>query len=185
MLLDHILWFSFTWRGSRLYWPRLQLHAAKVQFVWELGDWVQKCICDWNFTARASVPKKVKLQLEENPLRITGMILYYCLRVLFSDLSWSGSDIKNLASLSNCNETFHSLSQIRRNIKAHLVPSPLPRAETSHWTSLHTAPSNKALNISRDEAFWTSPHNPFQCLTTLWVKNFFLLSLWSHLPVTT
>ena len=41
---------------------------------------------------------------------------------------------------------------------------------------LPRAPSSLALNASRDGASTTSLGNLFQCITTLWVKNFLLIS---------
>ena len=41
---------------------------------------------------------------------------------------------------------------------------------------LPTATSSLALNASRDGASTASLGNMFQCLTTLWVKNFLLIS---------
>jgi len=46
----------------------------------------------------------------------------------------------------------------------------------NHQTRLPRAPSSLALNASRDGASPTSLGNPFQCVTTLWVKNFFQIS---------
>ena len=48
-------------------------------------------------------------------------------------------------------------------------------------TRLLRAPSNLAWNVSRDGASTTSLGNLCQCLTTLTVKNFFLISS-LHLP---
>ena len=48
--------------------------------------------------------------------------------------------------------------------------------DTFHQTRLLKAPSNLALNTSREGASTTSLGNLFHCLTTLIVKNFFLLS---------
>ena len=47
---------------------------------------------------------------------------------------------------------------------------------TSHQTRLPRATSSPALNVSRDGASTTYLGNLFQCVTTLWVKNFFLIS---------
>ena len=46
----------------------------------------------------------------------------------------------------------------------------------SHQTRLPRATSSLALNASRDGASTTSLGNLFQRVTTLWVKNFFLIS---------
>ena len=46
----------------------------------------------------------------------------------------------------------------------------------NHETGLPRATSSLALNASRDGASTTSLGNPFQCVTTLWVKNFSLTS---------
>ena len=48
--------------------------------------------------------------------------------------------------------------------------------DTSHQTRLLTAPSSLALNTSWEETSTTLLGNLFQCLTTLTVKNFFLIS---------
>jgi len=48
--------------------------------------------------------------------------------------------------------------------------------DTFHQTRLLRAPSNPALNTSREGAATTSQGNLFQCLTTLLVKNFFLIA---------
>ena len=44
------------------------------------------------------------------------------------------------------------------------------------WIWLLGAPSNLTLNVSKDGASISSLGNPFQCFTTLIVKNFFLIS---------
>jgi len=46
----------------------------------------------------------------------------------------------------------------------------------NHQTRLPSAPSSLALNASRDGASTASLGNLFQCVTTLWVKNFLLIS---------
>ena len=46
----------------------------------------------------------------------------------------------------------------------------------SHQTRLPRATSSLALNVSRDGASTTSLGNLFQCFTTLWEKNFLLIS---------
>ena len=46
----------------------------------------------------------------------------------------------------------------------------------NHQTRLPRATSSLALNASRDGASTTSLGNLFQCVTTLWVKNFLLIS---------
>jgi len=48
--------------------------------------------------------------------------------------------------------------------------------DTSHETRLLKAPSNLALNTAREGASTDSLGNFFQCLTSLKVKNFSLLS---------
>jgi len=60
-------------------------------------------------------------------------------------------------------------------VKDHLVPTPLPWAGTPS-TRLLKAPSNLALNTSREGASTAPLGNLFQCLTTLIVKKFFLIS---------
>ena len=47
---------------------------------------------------------------------------------------------------------------------------------TNHQTRLPRATSSLALNVSRDGASTTSLGNQFQCITTLWVKNFLLIT---------
>jgi len=48
--------------------------------------------------------------------------------------------------------------------------------DTFHYTGLLKAPSNLAVNASREGTSTTALDNLFQCLTTLIVKNFFLIS---------
>ena len=48
--------------------------------------------------------------------------------------------------------------------------------DISNWIRLLRAPSNLALNVSRNGASTTSLGNLVQCLTTLIVKYFFLIS---------
>jgi len=50
------------------------------------------------------------------------------------------------------------------------------RRVANHQTRLPRATSSLALNASRDGASTTSLGNLFQCITTLWVKNFLLIS---------
>ena len=47
---------------------------------------------------------------------------------------------------------------------------------TNHQTRLPRATSSLALNASRDGASTASLGNLFQCVTTLWVKNFLLIA---------
>jgi len=49
--------------------------------------------------------------------------------------------------------------------------------DTFHQTRLLKAPPSLALNTSREGAATTPLDNLFPCLTTLIVKNFFLISL--------
>ena len=49
----------------------------------------------------------------------------------------------------------------------------------NHQTGLPRATSSLALNASRDGASTTSLGNLFQCITTLWVKKFLLISNWN------
>jgi len=66
---------------------------------------------------------------------------------------------------------------VGRDLIDHLVPTPLPWAGTpSHQTRLLKAPSSLALNTAREGAATASLGNLCQCLTTLVVKNFFLIS---------
>ena len=58
--------------------------------------------------------------------------------------------------------------RVGADLKDHLVPNP-------HETRLLKAPSNLALNTARDGASTTTLGNLCQCLTTLIVKNFFLV----------
>ena len=55
--------------------------------------------------------------------------------------------------------------------RGHLAQ--LPHSEQGH---LQLDPYSLALNVSKDAASTASLGNPFQCFTTLTVKNFFLLS---------
>lgn len=48
--------------------------------------------------------------------------------------------------------------------------------DTFHSTWVARAPSNLAVNVSRDGTSTSSLGNPFQCLSTLIVKNFFFIS---------
>jgi len=63
------------------------------------------------------------------------------------------------------------------DLKDNLVPTPLPWAETPYTrTRLLKATSNLALNTAREGAPTASLGNLCQCLTTLIVKNFFLMA---------
>lgn len=77
----------------------------------------------------------------------------------------------------------HRTVWARRGVKYHLISTFLPWA-TFHCLTLLKAPSNMALNTSRDESCTTSLGNLFHCLTTFKVKNVFLISkLNLHLSV--
>jgi len=60
--------------------------------------------------------------------------------------------------------------------KGHLAQPPAVSRDIFNQIRLLRAPSNLTLNISRDGAATTSLGSPFQCFTTLTVKNFFLTS---------
>jgi len=63
------------------------------------------------------------------------------------------------------------------NLKYNLVQTPLAMGrDTFHYTMLLRASSSLALNASREGASTTSLGNMIQGLTTLIVKNFFLIS---------
>jgi len=47
--------------------------------------------------------------------------------------------------------------------------------DTSHYTTLLKAPSNLTSNTSREGASTAAVGNLFQCLTTLRIKNFFII----------
>lgn len=61
---------------------------------------------------------------------------------------------------------------VGRDLKDHLAPIPCH----FHETKLFKAPFNLNLNTSRNKAATTSLSNLLQCLTTLKVKNFLLIS---------
>jgi len=63
------------------------------------------------------------------------------------------------------------------DLKDDLNPTPLPLTGTpSTRAGCSKAPFNLPLNTSRERASTASLGNLFQCLTTLTVKNFFLIS---------
>ena len=67
--------------------------------------------------------------------------------------------------------------RVGRHLKDHVVPTPPSMSrDIFHQTRLLRAPANLALNISRVGASTASLGNLFQCLTTLMVKNFLLIS---------
>ena len=77
------------------------------------------------------------------------------------------------------NSQNHGMAWVGRDLKDHESPTPLPGRATSlpiYSTRLPRAPSNLALNTSRDRASTTSRGSLFQHLTTLLVKNFPLTS---------
>ena len=65
---------------------------------------------------------------------------------------------------------------VGRDLSDRLVPTPAVGRDTSQQTRLLTAPSSLALSASREGASPASLGNLCQCLTTLTVKNFFLIS---------
>jgi len=60
--------------------------------------------------------------------------------------------------------------------RGHLAQPPAVSRDIFNQTRLLRAPSNLALNVSRDGASTTSPGNLYQRFTTLTVNNFFLIS---------
>jgi len=78
-------------------------------------------------------------------------------------LSWG-------ATLSQIHIAYHKTAA---HLRVHLVQPP---RDTANEIRVLRALSNLVLNVSRDGASTTSLGNPFQCFTTLIVKNFFLLS---------
>ena len=72
----------------------------------------------------------------------------------------------------------HRVAWVAENQKGHLVPTPCyvqGRQPPDQAAQSHRLPS-LALNASKDGASTISLDNLFQCITTLWVKNLFLLS---------
>jgi len=65
---------------------------------------------------------------------------------------------------------------VGRDLIEHLVPTPCHGQGHFRQTRLLKDPSNMALNTSSDVTLTASLGNLVQCLTTLVVKNFFLLS---------
>jgi len=65
---------------------------------------------------------------------------------------------------------------VERDLKGLLVPNPAMGRDTFHQTRLLRAPSYLALNTAREGASTASLGNLCQCLTTLRVKNLFLVS---------
>lgn len=69
------------------------------------------------------------------------------------------------------------MTQVGRDLKDYPVPTPLPWAGMPPTRPRCPGPwSNLVLNTSRDGASTISLGHLFQCLTTLWVKNFLLTS---------
>ena len=77
----------------------------------------------------------------------------------------------------NIIESYHRMAWVEKDHSDHPVStSPALCRVTNHQTRLPRATSSLALNAARDGAFTTSLGNLFQCFTTLWVKNFLLIS---------
>jgi len=78
--------------------------------------------------------------------------------------------------------------RVRRDLKRSSGSNPPAISrDMFHQTRLLRAPSNLALNTAREGAATAFLGNGFQCLTTLTVKDFFLiicpLSVYSHSPL--
>ena len=72
--------------------------------------------------------------------------------------------------------------QVRRKVKDYLVSNPFC-GQGYHPPDQAKGPSNLTLNASRDGAPTASLGSLCQCLTTLWVNNFFLTA-YLNLPST-
>jgi len=72
-------------------------------------------------------------------------------------------------------ESWNGLGWKRPPSSSSFSPPAMCRV-ANHQTRLPRATSSLALNASRDGASTTSLGNLFQCFTTLWVKNFLLIS---------
>jgi len=94
----------------------------------------------------------------------------------FTPVHWN--ILLNADSLGlGCITQNHRMVWVGRDFTDHLVPTPLPWAVTpSNYSRLLKAPSNQALNTSRDRASIASLANLFQCLITLIINNLFLIS---------
>lgn len=78
----------------------------------------------------------------------------------------------------------HRMAWVGRNLKDHLVSTPLRWTRTPFTRSgCSGPPSNLTLNTARDEASTIFLGTLFQCLTTLTVTNFFLKSNLNLLPL--
>jgi len=69
---------------------------------------------------------------------------------------------------------------VRTDLTYHLFHPPAVGRDTFHQTRLLKAPSNLALNTAREGAATASLGSQCQGLTTLTVKNFFLISSLSY-----
>jgi len=78
--------------------------------------------------------------------------------------------------LANLNHRIIAYFGLEGTFRGHLVQLPAVSRDIFNYTRLLRAPSNLALNVSRDGDSTTSLGNIFQCFTTLIVKNFFLIS---------
>jgi len=65
--------------------------------------------------------------------------------------------------------------ELEETVKGHLAQPPAVSRDIFNQIKLLRAPSSLTLNISRDGASTASLGSPFQCFTTLTVKNFFLI----------
>jgi len=65
---------------------------------------------------------------------------------------------------------------LERTLKAHLVQLPYNEQGHIQLDEALRAPSSLTLSACKDRASSTSLDNLFQCLTTLTIKNFFLIS---------
>ena len=71
----------------------------------------------------------------------------------------------------------HRMVWVGKDLKYHLVPTPSAMGRNIfHLIRLLRAPSNPPLNTAREGVSTTSLGNLLQCLSTLMVKNFFLIS---------
>ena len=69
----------------------------------------------------------------------------------------------------------HRMAWVAKEHSAHPVPTPCYVQVTNQQPRLPRATSSLALNACRDGASTASLGNLFQCISTLWVKNFLLI----------
>ena len=114
-------------------------------------------------------------------LEVLSWLIFYasgpsCQSVLYPTAACRNLSRSHACSLHLSGQDHRVTDMFERTLKGHLIQCPCNEEGHPWLDQVLRAPSSLTFNVSKDKASTTTLGNLLQCLTTLTVKNFFLIS---------